>query len=110
MCGTPSPFDLRFGKTNDIDAELAHLDNRDWLFTTRERFAGRHDTLSALPAGQWTTLGVPLKCFAAAGADVAKVERVLSLETAAPLQLSVSRIALGAINEAEQVLKCATSP
>ena len=23
---------------NDIDAELAHLDNRDWLFTTRERF------------------------------------------------------------------------
>ena len=69
-----------------------------------------HDTLSALPAGQWTTLGVPLKCFAAAGADVAKVERVLSLETAAPLQLSVSRIALGAINEAEQVLKCATSP
>lgn len=38
MCGTPSPFDLRFGKTNDIDAELAHLDNRDWLFTTRERF------------------------------------------------------------------------
>ena len=69
-----------------------------------------HDTLSALPAGQWTTLGVPLKCFAAAGADVAKVERVLSLETAVPLQLSVSRIALGAINEAEQVLKCATSP
>ena len=38
VCGTPSPFDLRFGKTNDIDAELAHLDNRDWLFTTRERF------------------------------------------------------------------------
>ena len=25
VCGTPSPFDLRFGKTNDIDAELAHL-------------------------------------------------------------------------------------
>ena len=22
VCGTPSPFDLRFGKTNDIDAEL----------------------------------------------------------------------------------------
>ena len=38
VCGTPSPFDLRFGKTNDIDAELAHLDNRDWLFTTLERF------------------------------------------------------------------------
>ena len=31
VCGTPSPFDLRFGKTNDIDAELAHLDNRGCL-------------------------------------------------------------------------------
>ena len=41
VCGTPSPFDLRFGKTNDIDAELAHLDNRDWLFTTRERSGGK---------------------------------------------------------------------
>lgn len=38
VCGTPNQFDLRYGKTNDIDAELAHLDNRDWLFMTRDRF------------------------------------------------------------------------
>ena len=38
VCGTPNSFDLRYGKSNDLDAELAHLDNREWLFTTRERF------------------------------------------------------------------------
>lgn len=38
VCGTPNQFDLRYGKTNDIDTELAHLDNRDWLFMTRDRF------------------------------------------------------------------------
>ncbi|MBQ6856230.1 MAG: hypothetical protein IJO13_03910 [Lachnospiraceae bacterium] len=37
-CGTPSSFDLRFGKTNNLDMELEHLDNREWLFTTKERF------------------------------------------------------------------------
>ncbi len=38
VCGTPNPFDLRYGKTNDIDKELAHLDDREWLFMTRDRY------------------------------------------------------------------------
>lgn len=38
VCGTPNDFDLRNGKSNNIEAELAHLDNREWLFTTRERY------------------------------------------------------------------------
>lgn len=38
VCGTPNRFDLRYGKTNHLEKELAHLDNRDWLFTTAERF------------------------------------------------------------------------
>lgn len=38
VCGTPNEFDLRYGKSNNIDRELAHLDNRDWLFTTKERY------------------------------------------------------------------------
>lgn len=38
VCGTPNNFDLRYGKTNNIAEELKHLDNRDWLFTTEERF------------------------------------------------------------------------
>lgn len=38
VCGSPNDFDLRYGKTNNVEQELAHLDNRDWLFTTKDRF------------------------------------------------------------------------
>lgn len=38
VCGTPNNFDLRYGKSNNIEAELAHLDDREWLFTTKERY------------------------------------------------------------------------
>lgn len=36
VCGTPNEFDLRYGKSNNIEAELAHLGNREWLFTTED--------------------------------------------------------------------------
>ncbi len=65
------------------------------------------DTLAALPAGQWTTLGVPLKCFAMMGADMRKLDSVLRLESAGKLQLSMSRLALGASNESQNTLDCA---
>lgn len=42
-CGTPNSFDLRYGKTNHLDMELAHLDNREWLFTTKDRFMDPYD-------------------------------------------------------------------
>ncbi len=64
------------------------------------------DALAKLPAGQWTTFGVPLKCLATAGADMRKLDSVLVLESKGKLQMSVSRIALGASNEAEHVLPC----
>lgn len=38
VCGTPNDFDLRYGKSNNVEQELAHLDNRDWLFTTKDRY------------------------------------------------------------------------
>jgi beta-glucosidase len=63
--------------------------------------------LAALPKEQWTTLGVPLKCFGAAGADLTKLNQPMRLETAGALQFSLSRVALGAINEADHVFKCA---
>lgn len=63
-------------------------------------------TLAALPQGQWKVLGVPLKCFAVAGADVTRLTQVASIESAAALDLSVSKIALGALNEAEVTLDC----
>jgi beta-glucosidase len=71
--------------------------------------SGRVDlqkTLVAIPQGEWKVVGVPLKCFVAAGADVAKLVQVPVLESSAALQLSVSRIALGALNEAEATVAC----
>ena len=64
------------------------------------------DTLASLPSGEWTTVAVPLKCFVNAGADTSKLDAVLQLETAGKLQLSVSRIALGALNEAALTVAC----
>ncbi|HEY0506148.1 MAG TPA: putative glycoside hydrolase, partial [Lysobacter sp.] len=65
------------------------------------------EALAGLPVNEWTTLGVPLKCFAQNGADMTKLESVLQLQTAGKLQLSISRVALGASNEAGHVLPCA---
>ncbi|HSD16544.1 MAG TPA: glycoside hydrolase family 3 N-terminal domain-containing protein [Thermomonas sp.] len=63
-------------------------------------------TLATIPQGEWKVVGVPLKCFVAAGADVAKLVQLPVLESGAALQLSVSRIALGALNEAEATVAC----
>ncbi len=63
-------------------------------------------TLATLPLGQWTRVGVPLKCLAAAGADLGKLDRPWALATAGTMTLSVSRVALGALNEAETTVAC----
>lgn len=63
-------------------------------------------TLATLPVGQWTRVGVPLKCLAKAGADVSKLDRPWSVGTAGTMTLSVSRAALGALNEAEASVAC----
>lgn len=67
------------------------------------------ESLASLPIGQWTTLGIPLKCFAIAGADLSKLSGLLTIETAAPLQLSFSRIALAPQGEAARTLGCRTN-
>lgn len=65
-------------------------------------------TLAAIPAGTWVSVGVPLKCFAAGGADLSKLQRAAELESAAAADISVSRIVLGAAGEAEVNVDCAT--
>lgn len=62
-------------------------------------------TLATLKANEWTTLGVPLKCFVGAGADVSKIQQ-LRLRSEGALALSLSRVSLGAGNEAAHVVKC----
>ena len=63
-------------------------------------------TLAKLPAGQWTRVGVPLKCLAKAGADVGKLDRPWSIGSAGAMTISISRVALGALNEAEATVEC----
>src|SRR5690606_37063473 len=56
--------------------------------------------LARLPENAWTTLGLPLKCFAAAGADMTRLQTLLRLRADGPLALSVSRVALGSLSDA----------
>jgi beta-glucosidase len=61
--------------------------------------------LAAMPKGQWQRLGVPLKCFTRAGADMnARLTR-FELATGGKMDLSVNRIALG--TEVDRTSTCA---
>jgi beta-glucosidase len=51
--------------------------------------------LRAMPAGQWLRLGIPLKCFARAGADMARPITRFELRGTGRALLTVNRIALG---------------
>lgn len=42
-CGIPTEFDLKYGKSNNIEEELAHLDDREWLFTDHENSENPYD-------------------------------------------------------------------
>ena len=67
---------------------------------------GRIDVSEALrtaPPGKWTRIGVPLKCFGGAGADLAKLTGLFEVSAGA-LDLSVSRVALD--REHDQVIAC----
>ncbi|WP_154582218.1 glycoside hydrolase family 3 protein [Stenotrophomonas maltophilia] len=63
-------------------------------------------SLAALPQGQWKRVGVPLKCMARAGARMDAIDRPWSVVTGDAMTISVSRVALGALNEAEVTLGC----
>ena len=59
----------------------------------------------SLPAnGKFVRYGMPLKCFAAKGADMTKVTAPFVLETTGPADYSLSEVRLG--SDAEQVLPC----
>lgn len=51
--------------------------------------------LRALPAGQWQRLGVPLKCFTTAGADMGQRLTRFELQTGGRADLSIHRVELG---------------
>ncbi len=55
--------------------------------------------------GQWRTIGIPLKCFARAGADMTRMDAPFQLSTAGAARFSLARVALGTV--ADQVAGCA---
>ena len=63
-------------------------------------------SLAGLKAGEWTTVGVPLKCLAAAGADVSALGTLARIHSDAATTLSISRVAVGAVSEAENIVDC----
>jgi beta-glucosidase len=62
------------------------------------------DTLNGVAAGKWQTVGIPLRCFAKAGADVAKVNEALVVESEKKLDFSLSQVKLGTV--ADKVVSC----
>ncbi len=61
--------------------------------------------LAESAAGQWQTLGIPLKCFARAGADMTRLATPFRLSTAGAARFSLARVALGTV--ADRVIACA---
>ena len=62
------------------------------------------DALAGAPAGKWTTIGIPLKCFQKAGVDVAKVSETFNLNSAGKLDFAFSQVKLGTV--ADKTYSC----
>lgn len=60
----------------------------------------------ARKAGAWTRLGVPLKCFRAAGANMHAIDKPAVISANKGAQLSISKIALG--TDVDAIVACKT--
>lgn len=61
--------------------------------------------LAGLAPGQWLRIGVPLKCFRKAGADMHHIEQPFAWGAGKGAEVAISRAALG--TDADQVMECA---
>jgi beta-glucosidase len=60
--------------------------------------------LSALPQGQWLSVGIPLKCFRDAGANMSKVDRPFEWSSHSGEQIAITDVSLGTV--ADRTLAC----
>lgn len=60
--------------------------------------------LAALPHGSWQRVGMPLKCFRAAGADMRKLDVPYAWTSGPDERIAISRVALGTV--ADHTLSC----
>lgn len=65
------------------------------------------EALAALPRGEWTRLGVQLKCLRAAGADTSKLDMPFALRSGAGAQIALTRIV--ASTDFDHKADCATN-
>ncbi len=56
----------------------------------------------------WQRIGIPLKCFARAGADMSRIDAPFRIATAGALTFSLSRVALG--TDADVISTCGDRP
>ena len=62
--------------------------------------------LAALPHGQWLRLGIPLKCFRDAGANMSRLDQPFEWSSHSGEQIAITDVSLGTV--AEQTLTCPT--
>jgi beta-glucosidase len=62
--------------------------------------------LAALPHGQWTRLGIPLKCFRDAGANMSRLDQPFEWSSHSGEQIAITDVSLGTV--ADQTLTCPT--
>ncbi len=60
--------------------------------------------LAALPRGQWLRVGVPLKCFRDAGADMSKLDRPFEWSSSPGERIAIADVSLGTV--ADTTLAC----
>lgn len=60
--------------------------------------------LTALPRGQWLSVGIPLKCFRDAGADMSKLDRPFEWTSSTGERIAVAEVSLGTV--ADHTLDC----
>jgi beta-glucosidase len=60
--------------------------------------------LSALPKGQWLSVGIPLKCFRDAGANMSKVDRPFAWSSHSGDQMAITDVSLSTV--ADRTLVC----
>jgi beta-glucosidase len=62
--------------------------------------------LAALPHGQWLSVGIPLKCFRDAGANMSRLDRPFEWSSHSGEQIAITDVSLGTV--AERTLACPT--
>jgi beta-glucosidase len=60
--------------------------------------------LAKLKPGQWTRMGIPLRCFRAHGVDMHHIEQPFVLDAGKGARLSIAGVALG--NQPDQLVDC----